>query len=70
MPTPPPNAFPSTFAIKGLGNSNILFNKFANFVASLIRVFRSEKICSFIQSKSPPAQNDFPVDEIINAFVF
>ena len=67
IPIPPPNAFPSTFAIRGLEKLYILYRIFANLEASLIRVPLSEFICSLIQSKSPPAQNDLPLaDKITN----
>ena len=70
IPMPPPKAFPSTFAIKGFGKLYILKRSIANFLASLILVDLSEKICFFIQSKSPPAQKDFPLADKINTRVF
>ena len=69
IPMPPPKALPSTLAINGLGKLYILFKIFANLYASLMRVFLSEFICSFIQSKSPPAQKDLPLADIITNLI-
>ena len=69
IPMPPQKHFLQLLQLKVL-KLYILKRSIANFLASLILVDLSEKICFFIQSKSPPAQKDFPLADKINIEYF